>query len=150
MASPTTGREYLPEAGYYAPDFTLTTIDDEAITLSDLQGHPVMILFWATWCGYCRDEMPTIQQISDDYADEGLIVIGINGSDSANDVRNYRSSLNLTFPLLMDSNQIVSALYRVDGYPSLYYIDRAGLIQVVQGGSGGPSMLYANLDQILP
>jgi thiol-disulfide isomerase/thioredoxin len=78
-----------PRAGFRAPDFTLTTLDGETVTLSDLRGQPVLINFWATWCPPCRAEMPAIQAAYEQYAAQELVVLGVDMAESPQTVAGF-------------------------------------------------------------
>src|SRR5687768_4481211 len=101
------------EEGQPAPDFTLSASDGSTYRLSELRGRPVMINFWATWCGPCKDEMPAIDEAYQAHKDSGLIVLAVNVEESAERVATYAAKLKLTFPVLVDREGSVSARYRV-------------------------------------
>ena len=109
-----------------APDFALKSDSGRNLRLREMRGQVVMINFWATWCGPCREEMPKLQQLYDKYRNTGFILLGINIDDnSANAVRMARK-LGVTFPVLFDQGKVVSKLYQVDAMPSTVLIDRDG------------------------
>jgi peroxiredoxin len=114
--------------GAPAPDFTLTDVAGNAVTLSKLKGQVVLINFWATWCGPCRVEMPAIQRRYEAFKDQGLTVLAVNFDEPLIDVSAFQNSFNLTFPVLLDPGGIVNDLYRMRGYPSSFMVDRSGLI----------------------
>ncbi|MFZ5818616.1 MAG: redoxin domain-containing protein [Chloroflexota bacterium] len=135
-------RKYGPSAGLYAPDFTLkNAATDAQVSLSGYAGHPVILVFWATWCGYCEREMPSLQAIYNDYKGAGLVVLAVNAGDSASKVRSYRKSHNLTFPILLDPKQDATGRYRVSSIPVNYFIEPSGKIAYVASGM----MDYAGL-----
>ena len=109
-----------------APDFALKSDSGRNLRLREMRGQVVMINFWATWCGPCREEMPKLQQLYGKYHTTGFILLGINIDDkSANAVRMARK-LGVTFPVLFDQGKEVSKLYQVDAMPSTVLIDRDG------------------------
>lgn len=111
-----------------APDFTLKTLDDEEIKLSDLRGEPVMINFWATWCPPCKAEMPDMQKF---YEETGMHVIAVNVTDSERSKANvpkFVDELELTFPVLLDEDGDVSELYEAFQLPTTYFLDKDGSI----------------------
>jgi peroxiredoxin len=122
-------RSPLPRKGFAAPDFTLDTLDGQAITLSDLQGQVVLINFWASWCLPCREEMPAIQQVYEQYHDQGFVVLAVNLQEQDAQVAAFTDQLGLTFPVLMDRDGDVFDRYRVMALPSTFFVDRAGVIQ---------------------
>lgn len=125
-----TGRKVDPEQGALAPDFTLFTLEGEQVSLSDFRGQPVLINFWATWCGPCRLEMPAIQARYERYTQDGLVVLAVNFDEPAGDVERFRDEFGLTFPLLLDPGAMVQKLYRNRSYPSSFFVDAQGVIQV--------------------
>jgi peroxiredoxin len=135
--------EKAPEIGKYAPDFRLSNLDGEAVTLSDLTGKPILLNIWATWCGPCVHEMPLIQEIYDTWEDKGLIVLGINSGESINQVKSFMQSNGYTFPVVLDSTQTVTRDYNIRGIPTTFFINRNGLIAEIKVGS------FTNTDQII-
>jgi peroxiredoxin len=129
-------RSPLPRKGFIAPDFTLETLDGQAITRSDLQGQVVLINFWASWCLPCREEMPAIQQVYEQYRDQGFVVLAVNLQEEDAHVAAFVDQLELTFPVLMDRDGNVFDRYRIMALPSTFFLDRAGVIQSV--AVGGP------------
>ncbi len=137
-----------PVAGAPAPDFTLASLSGQTVRLSALKGQVVLINFWATWCGPCQLEMPTIQQAYNVRKSQGLIVLAVNLNEPAKDVQAYVDNLRLTFPVLLDPGDAVSNLYRVRGYPTSYFIDRTGTVAVEQVGMMTDAQLAANLAKV--
>ena len=113
------------DAPLYAWDFTLDSLNDETVTLSDLRGQWVLINFWATWCVPCRDEMPALQAISEIYADD-LIVLGINQRESVAVAEPFVTSLSVTFPILMNPSDATLRDYQVINLPLTFIIDPYG------------------------
>ena len=122
------------QRGDTAIDFTLTNLEGEQVTLSDLRGKVVLLNFWAAWCGYCRVEMPDLQQAYDDYQDQGLVVLGVDVQEGAAPVAAFVQDLKITFPVLLDQQGRVTSQYRVRGLPTSLFIDRKGVIRVVHLG----------------
>ena len=123
------------EIGSLAPDFQLQDLDGNTVSLSDLRGSPVMLNFWATWCGPCREEMPYLQQIYDEWQDQGLVILTINLRESQTTVRQFMEDLGLTFPALLDTNGAVTERYNVIAIPTTFFINKYGIIQVIKVGS---------------
>ncbi len=127
-----------PKAGSAAPDFELPDRFGNAVRLSDLAGSVVVINFWASWCQPCREEMPVLQAISDKFADQGLVVLGVNTTytDSLDEALAFVDELKLTFPILFDeTGEVGEKKYMVYGLPTSYWVDRRGIIQSVQLGA---------------
>ena len=120
-----------PEVGAAAPDFTLKDLTGANVRLSDLRGQVVLANFWATWCGPCRIEMPTIQER---YNDGGFAVLAINFDESTDKIQDFVDGAELTLFILLDPGGKIQELYRVRGYPSSYFIDADGVIQFIHIG----------------
>lgn len=142
----------IPRQGFQAPDFRLNTIFGEDITLSNLNGKPVLINFWASWCPPCVAEMPAIQKIYQEYGNEGFIVLAVNASnqDNLNNAVKFVEKNNLKFPILLDSDGQVSNQYLVQSLPTSFFIDRSGKIQeIVIGGPMAESLLRIRVEKLL-
>jgi thiol-disulfide isomerase/thioredoxin len=109
-----------------APDFTLRDIGGGMVSLASYRGGYVLLNFWATWCGPCRDEMPSMETLSRNFGGQGLSLVAINQKESAAQVASFMKSNGLNFPTPLDSDGKVSAAYRVFGIPVTYVIDGAG------------------------
>jgi peroxiredoxin len=138
-----------PIVGSPAPDFTLKNIKDESITLSDLKGKPVLINFWATWCGPCRVEMPAIEAAYQAHKGEGFTVLAVDADEPKADVVEFVNALDLTFEVLLDPGLAVNDLYRIRAYPSSFFIGRDGVVAAYQIGTMTEPQLADNLDKIL-
>ncbi len=123
-----------PNVGDPAPDFVLPTPDGRVVKLADLHGHPVLLNFWATWCGPCRQEMPELQAFYDDRHPKGLEIIAIDIQESAEDVAHYRQSLGINFPTVLDADGTVTRRYQIRGVPTPFFIDADGTIQDLNTG----------------
>ncbi len=110
-----------------APDFDLKTLEGERIHLSDLRGHPVLLSFWASWCGLCRKELPHLSKIYQAYKDSGLTIFGVN-DEGKSVARDFVSKNNLPFATLDDSGLKAHRLYRVRSIPSVFLIDAGGKV----------------------
>jgi thiol-disulfide isomerase/thioredoxin len=119
-----------PVVGAPAPDFELAGLDGALVRLSDLRGQVVALNFWATWCMPCRDEMPLLDAALEKYGAEGLAILAIDADESAGLVTEFRDELGVSLPLLLDPGGEVQQLYRVRGYPTTYFVDRDGIIEV--------------------
>lgn len=120
--------------GQPAPDFTFYVTEEQSISLSDLQGSPVLLNFWATWCGPCASEMPYLQQVYDDWQEKGLVLLAINVMESYSEVEDFVQSRGLSLPVLLDSEGIVASQYGVGNIPTTFFIDSQGIVQHVQVG----------------
>lgn len=124
-----------PEVGSLAPDFEFNDMNTgETYKLSSLRGKPVWINFWATWCPPCRAEMPDMEKIYGEYKDKDLVILGIDDGESAQTVKEFTNSLELTWPFMLDGNRAIGNKYLVSSLPSHFYVDRNGIIQAVHIG----------------
>lgn len=117
----------VPTVNEPAPDFELETLSGGSTRLSDYRGQVVMINFWATWCGPCRDEMPLIQEYYERYDGE-MVVLGVNVGERRADVEKFVKEVEVDFPILLDENIEVERLYRVRAYPTTFFVDTEGTI----------------------
>ena len=111
-------------SGQPAPDFALTNSSGERVRLADLKGDVVMINFWATWCGPCREEMPLLDELYTRYSRVGFNLVGVNIDDDPARARDMLESLGVDFPVVFDSDKRVSQLYEVEAMPVTILLDR--------------------------
>jgi cytochrome c biogenesis protein CcmG/thiol:disulfide interchange protein DsbE len=123
-----------PEVGKRAPDFQLNTLDGPDITLSQLKGQPVLVNFWATWCGPCRYEMPFLQQVYEKWPADELVVLTVNVGEGAADVSQFMQSQGFSFTVLLDSQTAVAQKYNIQGIPTTVFIDSDGVIRQIKIG----------------
>jgi thiol-disulfide isomerase/thioredoxin len=117
-----------------APDFTLKSATGENVRLAEQQGQVVMLNFWASWCGPCRQEMPLLDGISKKYGKMGFVLYGINVEEDNTDAKKMLNDLNLGFTILFDTESKLSSLYKVDAMPMSVFIDKKGMIRYVDRG----------------
>ena len=124
----------MPQTGTAAPDFTLKSNSGKNLKLSEHRGEVVMINFWATWCAPCRQEMPLLNRIHEQYRKAGFTLLGINIDDDPANAQALAKKLGVTFPVLFDAEKRVSRLYDVDAMPSTLLIDRDGKVRYIHRG----------------
>lgn len=118
-----------------APDFNLKLLgSEESVSLSDYRGKVVFLNFWATWCGPCRIEMPSMEALYRDLQDEGFVILAINQQERDDVVSSYITEENYSFPVLMDYEARAGMLYGLRVIPTTYIIDAEG--NVVAGKIG--------------
>lgn len=150
--SSTSSEISAPQVGFLAPDFTLNGMDGKPYTLSEFRGKAVLINLWATWCPPCRAEMPAIENIYQEFKDQGFIVLAINATnqDDVSAIRPFLNQYNVTLPILIDETGNVSTAYKLQSLPSSYFIDRKGVVQeVIIGGPMSEALLRTRVEQIL-
>lgn len=111
-----------------APDFTLPGPDGRKFSLKDYRGKVVFLNFWATWCESCRDEMPSMERLYQEFKGKGLEIVAVNVKDQRQDALAFARKLKLNYPLLLDSEGEVGLLYGAFGLPVTYLIDRKGVV----------------------
>jgi peroxiredoxin len=112
--------------GGSAPDFTLKSNSGKNIKLNEYRGDVVMINFWASWCGPCRQEMPALEQLYSKYKDLGFVILGVNIDEDSSKAVSMLSKIPVSFPVLFDSSKKVSDMYGVSAMPTTYLLDRDG------------------------
>ena len=133
--------------GQQAPDFALKSSTGENLRLSEYRGDVVMINFWATWCGPCRQEMPLLDELYSRYQRVGFNLLGVNIDDDSNRAMNMIEELGVNFPGLFDARKEVSKLYEVEAMPVTVIVDREGTVRYIHHGyKPGYEDMY--LDQI--
>jgi len=133
--------------GRAAPDFALKSSSGDNLRLSEYRGDVVMVNFWATWCGPCRQEMPLLDELYSRYERVGFSLLGVNIDDDSRKAMNMVSELGVSFPVLFDARKEVSKLYEVEAMPVTVLIDREGTIRYVHHGYK-PGYEDKYLDQI--
>lgn len=117
-----------------AANFTLKSSTGKNIKLSELRGKVVMLNFWASWCGPCRQEMPLLEKIYKKYQRLGFTLLGVNVEQDSNAAKNYLKDVKVSFPILFDSTNKTSKLYNVSAMPTTIIIDRSGNIRFLHKG----------------
>ena len=117
-----------------APDFVLNDMNGKKVTLSEYKGKPVLLNFWATWCGYCRKERPHLNSLYNEYKEKGLVVLSVSTDRSVEKVRSYLKKIPADFIVLSDSDGRTASEYGIRGYPSSFLIDRNGLVKQAFAG----------------
>ena len=134
-----------PQVNAPAPDFEIENLRGEKKHLSDYQGKVVVLNFWATWCGPCKDEMPFFQEIYEKYASE-IAVLAVNNQETVDKVSPFVEELGLTYEILMDNDGSVATQYQVIGFPTTYFIDPNGIIKFLHVGVLTEEQLDGYLD----
>jgi peroxiredoxin len=117
-----------------APDFTLKSDSGANLKLSELRGDVVLINFWASWCGPCRQEMPLLSELHNKYKDMGFTVLGVNVEENSAAARKLLKDMPVSFPVLFDNNSTVSKQYDVVAMPSTVLVDRNGNVRYLHRG----------------
>ena len=128
------GQAAMPKVGTVAPDFTLKSSNGKNLRLSEHRGEVVMINFWATWCGPCREEMPLLNRLHEKYRKAGFTLLGVNVDDKPQAAKDMARQLGIGFPVLFDSDKQLSRRYDIDAMPSTLLIDRDGKVRYIHRG----------------
>ncbi|MGD9841708.1 MAG: TlpA disulfide reductase family protein [Steroidobacteraceae bacterium] len=115
-------------------DFSMRTLSGEVIRLSEQRGNVVLLGFWARWCGDCRQAMQALDEINERYQRAGLLTLGINVGDSAEQAAAMSHSLSLRFPILLDMDQSTSSHFNLRSMPLIVLIDRDGELRYSHRG----------------
>lgn len=142
------GRATSLEVGAFAPNFRLVLTDGSALTLADLRGRPVLLNFWASWCGPCRMELPDILKQAKEH-DGDLVVIAVNVEESLDAIAPFAAEYSMQIPVLVDEEGQVVNLYQVRSMPTSYFIDRQGVISARWIGFMATEILDDLLSRIL-
>jgi peroxiredoxin len=138
-----------PAVGHPAPNFEMHLPNGEKVALSDLKGHPMIVNFWATWCPPCRREMPDLIKAYETHKDEGLVVLEVNSAEAPVQVEAFIEQFNVTAPVVIDARNEVLGVYRTNGLPASFFIDKDGVIQAHWPGFLDANTLEELLQKIL-
>ena len=117
-----------------APDFALRSLDGQNVRLSEQLGEVVILNFWATWCGPCRQEMPLLAEIYSKYRLAGLVLLSINIDDDREEATEMARTLKVSYPVLYDAHKEVARAYEPSTMPVTILIDRAGAVRYISEG----------------
>lgn len=120
-------RQSQPTSGP-APSFELTTFDGQTLRLEDLRGQIVVLNFWASWCGPCRDEAPALQTAWENYRDKGVIILGVAYADVDSQSLEFIDEYGMTYLNAPDNGTRISSEYHITGVPETFFIDQNGEI----------------------
>jgi peroxiredoxin len=129
-----------------APDFTLKAMKGGNIKLSELAGNVVLINFWASWCGPCREEMPLLNKLHNKYEPLGFTVLGVNVEEQSDPAISFINETPVDFPIIFDNKNKVSQLYKVVAMPTTVVVDRDGNVRFLhQGFKAGDEASYRKM-----
>jgi peroxiredoxin len=120
---------FAAQEGTQAPGFNLRDLKGNVVTLEHYKGKVVLLVFWAPWCASCRVDLPELEQLYNKYQDEGFAVIGINVDASTARVAAFLRKAPLKYAILVDSKGETAEAYRLSGLPTIFIIDREGVVK---------------------
>lgn len=120
--------------GAPGPAFSLASMSGPQVNLNALKGQVVLINFWASWCGPCRQEMPVLEQMYKKYKPLGVTLLGVNVEPDSSNAAGWLKATPVSFPILFDTDSKVSKLYDVAGMPNTVILDRKGNVRFVHRG----------------
>ena len=117
--------------GTAAPAYGAVTMQGDSLDIASLRGDVVLLNVWATWCVPCRREIPELQALHQEYGGRGLRVLGVSvdGNDAAGDVAAFMRDFKMTYTVLRDPAERIMSVFRIQGVPASYLIDRNGIIK---------------------
>ncbi len=150
QSTSTLARSSSIQIGAVAPAFTLTAPAGKQISLGDFRGKPVMLNFWYATCPGCLAETPGMQKFytSQHARGKDFVILGVNVVDDAQVAAQFMQQRGLTYPVVLDQNQHVMALYNINVTPTSYFIDRHGIIRVIAYGPVDDATLQQDAAQI--
>ena len=139
--------------GKAAPEFTLVSTDGKKVSLSDFKGRPVLVNFWATWCGPCKLEMPWLEEFSNKYKAQGLVVLGMDEDQDVAPAEVARAAkrIGVSYPILMpDKKEETAKAYGgIDYTPETFYVDKSGKVVAVSLGAPSKDRMEALIQQTI-
>lgn len=142
-----------PIVGHLAPLFMASTVDGQTYDLEEIidregdAGQPVVLNFWASWCGPCRIEMPHFERVSLKYKDQATI-LGINQGESEETIARFGQNTHVTYPLLVDQDNTINKKYGVANLPTTIFVDAQGIVQEVFVGTMSQAVLEDKLNNL--
>jgi cytochrome c biogenesis protein CcmG/thiol:disulfide interchange protein DsbE len=135
--------------GQPAPQFALADLDGNPLRLDALRGRPVVVNFWASWCGPCVEEFPLLRAAAAEHQADGLVVVGIVFRDNSEAARDFMARMDASWPAAMDPGEEVARSYGIYGPPETFFIDRSGVVRGRQIGQLTAADLERQLMQTL-
>ena len=155
-AAPSDAPEQSPVEGYHlrgkaAPAFVLTNLDGKKVSLADYKGRPVLVNFWATWCGPCKVEMPWFEEFRKQYASQGFEILGLaDDVDAGKDaIGKVAKKAGVSYPILLTDGKVQAAYGGLDVLPMSFYVDRNGVVVEETAGLGSKDEIEAHIKKTI-
>lgn len=142
-------KEEKAEVGSYAPDFALIGMDGNEHRLSEVK-KPVLINFWASWCGPCRAETPDLNRLYNKYGEEfEILAVNVTVNDKEENAKKFVHFFDIKFPILFDRTGEVTEMYQVLGFPTNIFVDKSGKIVFIANGLLSPEQLERKVQSLI-
>jgi peroxiredoxin len=140
-----------PKIGNRAPDFILQTMDGSTIALSDLLGKPLVINYWATWCVPCKEELPILEKLFQEYQSRGLMIVSVDAidQDTTDKLQSVITQVGMTFPTLLDEGNQFADAYQALFFPTSFFVDPSGVIRDVTLGDSSEEVFRQKIERLL-
>jgi thiol-disulfide isomerase/thioredoxin len=137
--------------GKVAPAFTLTDLDGKKVSLSDYKGRPVLVNFWATWCGPCKVEMPWFEEFQKQYAAQGFVILGLTDDvDAGKDtITKVAHRIGVSYPILLTDGKVQKAYGGFEVLPVSFYVNRNGVVVEETAGLGSKDEIEAHIKKTI-
>lgn len=122
------------DIGYKAPDFELADLDGNKVALKDFQDKVIALFFWATWCPYCRKEVPKLVKLNQEFNDKGLVILAIDYNENVNKLKQFAQKNSINYKILIDKTGEVFETYGIPGVPVVMFLDKQGIIRTIEFG----------------
>ena len=156
VAAPSGGTTDQPAEGYHlrgkaAPKFVLTDLEGKKVSLADYKGRPVLVNFWATWCGPCKVEMPWFEEFRKQYASQGFEILGLaDDVDAGKDaIGKVAKKAGVSYPILLTDGKVQTAYGGLDVLPMSFYVDRNGVVVEETAGLGSKDEIEAHIKKTI-
>jgi peroxiredoxin len=153
------GGNTTPLNGKTAPNFTLEDLNGKKVSLASYRGRPLVVDFWATWCAPCKVEIPWFEKLHDQYASQGLEILGVSADDldkedpakmftEKRDIADFATKMHMNYPILVDA-EAVEDLYKLDAFPTTFFIDRTGKVVASTVGLAPRDVIEADIKKAI-
>lgn len=146
--------------GKMAPNFTLADVNGKKVSLADFKGHPMVVDFWATWCGPCKVEIPWFEELHNQYAGQGLEILGVSADDldkddpaklftEKRDIADFAQKMHMNYPVLFDADSIANSYGGLESLPTTFFIDKNGKIVASTVGLAPRDVIVADIEKAI-